>query len=318
MTRHFLTLTDISSEELARLLEKGASLKAGGRAGGRKPLEGKTLLMLFCKPSTRTRISFQVGMYQLGGAAIELRSQEIQMNRGESIRDTAEVFSRYADAVVIRTFGHGELTEWTAHAGIPVINGLTDRFHPCQILADIMTIHEARGSLEGLKVAYIGDGNNVLHSWITACCLVDFELVWSSPEGFDPNPSVIDEAARMGWKGRPPRLERDPLKAAEGADVIYTDVWTSMGQEAERDRRLAAFAGYQINDRLLARAGKEAVVMHCLPAHRGEEITADVADGPRSIILDQAENRLHMQKALLLFLLSGGRGPGRARKPTAV
>jgi ornithine carbamoyltransferase len=305
MSRHFLTLTDISRDELLLMLELGRVMKAGGAPAGPAPLGGKTLLLLFRKPSTRTRISFQVGMFQLGGLAIELRSDEIQINRGEPVRDTARVFSRYADAVVIRTFGHDELEEWARNATIPVINGLSDAHHPCQILADIMTIREAKGRLEGLTVAYVGDGNNVLHSWITAACLVDFDLVMCTPEGYDPDPAVLEACGRAGFRGRVPRQVRDPREAVAGADVIYTDVWTSMGQEEERERRLGAFGRHQINAALVAAAKPDVAVMHCLPAHRGEEISDEVMEGGRSIVFDQAENRLHMQKALLLYLLAG-------------
>jgi ornithine carbamoyltransferase len=305
MDRNFLTVTDIDRTELTRLLELGRLLKGGWRPEGGLPLAGRTLLLLFHKPSTRTRISFQVAMFQLGGQAIDLRSQETQINRGETVADTARVFSGYADGVVIRTFAHAELEEWTRWASIPVINGLTNRHHPCQILADLMSIRESLGSLEGKRVVYVGDGNNVLHSWITAACLADFQLVMAVPPEFSPDPTVLAEAAARGYRGPAPLLVHDPREAVVGADVIYTDVWTSMGQEEEHQRRLAIFQPYQVNADLLRRAGGRAKVMHCLPAHHGEEITREAAEGPHSIIFPQAENRLHTQKALLLFLLGG-------------
>jgi ornithine carbamoyltransferase len=307
MDRSFLTLTDVNRDEFLRLLELGRRLKAGQAPVGPKPLDGKTLLLLFRKPSTRTRVSFQVGMWQLGGQALDLRAQESQIDRGEPIEDTARVLSRYADGLVVRTFSQGELEAWRAHGTLPVINGLSDRHHPCQILADIQTIREHKGRIEGLTVAYIGDGNNVLNSWITAACLADFDLVMCTPPGYDPDPTILEECGRIGFAGRRPRLVRDPREAAAGADVLYTDVWTSMGQEEESARRRSAFRGFSLDEELVALAKPDVSVMHCLPAHRGEEISAGVVEGPRSVIFDQAENRLHMQKALLLFLLSSDR-----------
>jgi ornithine carbamoyltransferase len=259
---------------------------------------------LFDKHSTRTRVSFQVGMAQLGGLGIELRSQDTQINRGEPLRDTARVLSRYADALCIRTFAQADLETWAASSSIPVINALSDVYHPCQILADLLTILEQYGSLAGRKVVYIGDGNNILHSWISACCLLDIELVMSVPEGYEPDPAVLEACAAIGWRGRPPRLVRDPREAVAGAHALYTDVWTSMGQESERERRLADFKGYQINRELVAAAGTGPMVLHCLPAHRGEEITDDTFESSAEEIFRQAENRLHVQKALLLSLLA--------------
>jgi ornithine carbamoyltransferase len=260
--------------------------------------------MLFTKPSTRTRLSFQVGMTQLGGASLPLNPGEIQLNRSETLEDTARVVSRFLDGIVIRTFAQAELEAWAAAATIPVINGLSDFSHPCQILADLLTIREVRGTLERVKVAYVGDGNNVAHSWILASGLLGIDFVLAAPAGYDPDPGVIAEAQRL-WKGRglPPRVVRDPAAAVAGADFLYTDVWTSMGQESETKRRLKAFRGFQIDAKLLARAKPGAGVLHCLPAHRGEEIAAEVIDGPQSLVLEQAENRLHAQKALLVRLL---------------
>jgi ornithine carbamoyltransferase len=243
-------------------------------------------------------------MTQLGGSAVPLNPGEIQLNRGETLEDTARVVSRFLDGIVIRTFAQAELQAWAAAATIPVINGLSDFSHPCQILADLLTIREVRGTLERVKVAYIGDGNNVAHSWILASGLLGLDFALAAPAGYDPDPGVLSQAQRL-WKGRglPPRVVRDPAEAAAGADFLYTDVWTSMGQERETKRRLKAFRGYQIDAKLLARANPGAGVLHCLPAHRGEEIAAAVIDGPQSLVFDQAENRLHAQKALLVRLL---------------
>jgi ornithine carbamoyltransferase len=305
MKKDFLTMLDLSAAEVRRLVEEALRLKREHRAGRRnRALEGKTLGLLFTKPSTRTRISFQAGMAQLGGSTVPLNPGEIQLQRGETLEDTARVVSRFLDGIVIRTFAHAEIEAWAAAASIPVINGLSDFSHPCQILADLLTIREVRGNLERVRVAYIGDGNNVAHSWILAAGMLGLDFVLAAPAGYDPDPAVIAAAAR-GWKGRglPPRVVRDPAEAAAGADFLYTDVWTSMGQERETKRRLKAFRGFQIDRALLAHAKADARVLHCLPAHRGEEISAEVIDGPRSLVFDQAENRLHAQKALLVRLL---------------
>ncbi len=315
MKKDFLSILDLSAAEIRRLIDEAAQLKKEHRAGKRnRSLEGQTLGMLFTKPSTRTRLSFQVGMTQLGGASLPLNPAEIQLNRGETLEDTARVVSRFLDGIVIRTFAHAELEAWARAASIPVINGLSDFSHPCQILADLLTIREVRGSLDRVKVAYIGDGNNVAHSWILASGLLGLDFVLAAPEGYDPDPGVLAEAALL-WKGsgRPPRVVRDPAEAAVRADFLYTDVWTSMGQERETKRRLKAFRGFQIDAKLLGRAKPDARVLHCLPAHRGEEIAAAVIDGPQSLVFDQAENRLHAQKALLVRLL-GRKKPPRARK----
>ena len=249
MKKDFLSILDVGAAELRRLIDDGLRLKQEHRSGRRnRSLEGRTLGLLFSKPSTRTRLSFQVGMAQLGGAAVPINPGEIQLNRGETLEDTARVVSRFLDAIVIRTFAHAELEAWAAAATIPVINGLSDFSHPCQILADLLTIREVRGSLERVKVAYIGDGNNVAHSWILAAGLLGLDFVLAAPKGYDPDPGVLAEARRI-WKGRgrPPRVVRDPAEAAAGADFLYTDVWTSMGQEREARRRLKAFRGFQID-----------------------------------------------------------------------
>jgi ornithine carbamoyltransferase len=304
--KDLLSVTDLSGAGIRSLISAAIRMKkdhARGRGG--RPLRGKVLGLLFSKPSTRTRVSFQVGMAQLGGTAIVIPPSEIQLQRGETLEDTAGVLSRYLDGIVIRTFEQKELEAWARHSTIPVINGLSDFCHPCQILSDIMTIRESFGRLKGVKIAYVGDGNNVAHSWILAAGILGLDLTLAVPKGYEPLPEVMGEArSRFRGAGDPPRLCHDPDTAAAGADVLYTDVWTSMGREKERRGRLQAFRGFQINSRLLSLANPGAVVMHCLPAHRGEEITADVLDGPASLILDQAENRLHLQKALLVRHLS--------------
>jgi len=303
--KDLLSVTDLSGAGIRGLIATAIRMKkdcARGRGG--RPLRGKVLGLLFSKPSTRTRVSFQVGMAQLGGTAIVIPPSEIQLQRGETLEDTASVLSRYLDGIVIRTFEQKELEAWARHSTIPVINGLSDFCHPCQILSDIMTIRESFRRLKGVKVAYIGDGNNVAHSWILAAGILGLDLTVAVPKGYEPLPGVLEEArSRFRGAGDPPRLCHDPDVAAAGADVLYTDVWTSMGQEKERRKRLRAFRGFQIDSRLLSLANPGAVVMHCLPAHRGEEISPDVLDGPASLILDQAENRLHLQKALLVKYL---------------
>jgi ornithine carbamoyltransferase len=295
--RDFLRVADWSREDLLACLDLADRLKAAQRAGEEhRLLPGRTLGMIFQKPSTRTRVSFEAGIAQLGGVGLYLSASDLQLGRGETIRDTALVLSRYLDAVMIRTFAQSDVEELAAHADVPVINGLTDATHPCQALADAMTIRERLGRLEGVRVAYVGDGNNVLHSLAAICNRLGMSIVAATPEGYEPDPA---EAERAGWI----ELVRDPREAARGADVLYTDVWTSMGQEDERAARLRAFAGYQVNGELLEAAAPEAIVLHCLPAHYGEEITEDVAYGPRSALWDEAENRLHAQKALLALVV---------------
>jgi len=302
MKKDLLSIYDLDSEDFRIMFENAARLKKLLKAGEFwQPLKGKTLGMIFDKSSTRTRISFEVGMFQLGGIALFLSSRDTQIGRGESVRDTARIMSRYLDGIMIRTFAQEAVEEFARHADIPVINGLTDLLHPCQILSDLFTIQEKKGRYENLKIAYIGDGNNVANSWINAAARLPIHLALACPEGYDPDPFIIERA--MKARKESVVLYRDPMEAAERADVLYTDVWASMGQEAEQAERAEIFKSYQVNRKLLGCARKDAIVMHCLPAHRGEEITADVLDGPRSVVVDQAENRLHVQKAILEMLL---------------
>jgi ornithine carbamoyltransferase len=266
-----------------------------------RPLTGKTLGMIFDKSSTRTRISFEVGMFQLGGIALFLSSRDTQIGRGETIPDTARIMSRYLDGIMIRTYAQEAVEEFARYATIPVINGLTDLLHPCQILSDLFTIMEKKGTYEGLKIAYIGDGNNVANSWLNAAARLPFRLALACPENYAPNPFILKRASKEAEKGVTLCLK--PEEAASDADVIYTDVWASMGQEAEKEKRAKIFKTYQVNKKLLESAKKDAIVMHCLPAHRDEEITAEVIDGPQSVVMDQAENRLHVQKAIMEILM---------------
>jgi len=311
--RHFLRLTDLSREELLDLLELAAALKSG-RVGRDSPLARTTLALIFRKSSTRTRVSFEAGISQLGGHGIFLSDRDSQWGRGEPIPDTARVLSSYVDAIMVRTFSHTEVEEMAAHSSVPVINGLTDLFHPCQLLADLQTITEsfdlATLGWEALKVAWIGDGNNMANSWLNAALLLGFELRLAVPEGFDPDPATLAlaeaqaQAREAGERGGGRIvLTRDPAEAVEGVHVVTTDVWASMGQEEEAASRMEAFRPFQVNQALLARALPEAIFLHCLPAHRGEEVTGEVIDGPRSRVFQEAENRLHAQKALLLRLL---------------
>jgi ornithine carbamoyltransferase len=301
MKRDLLTILDLSPKEITRLLGRAHELKVLHRQGQNpKPLVGKTLAMIFDKPSTRTRVSFEAGMAQLGGATIYLERGQTQMARDEPLADTARVLSRYVDGVVVRTFAQETLEELARHATIPIINGLTDTHHPCQILSDIMTIEERFGNVMSVKVAWIGDGNNVANSWITAALQLDFELALACPPGFEPDASLLEQAREQK---RRVSLGQDPLWAVSGAQVINTDVWASMGQEGEAERRRQMLQPYQVNSDLMKAAPPGAFVLHCLPAHRGEEITAEVLDGPQSAAWDQAENRMHFQKALLEWLL---------------
>lgn len=299
MPRHFLTLRDLEPDELRALLIRARRLKSGEERGAL--LAGRTLAMIFRKNSTRTRVSFEVGMAQLGGHGVFLSDASSQIGRGETTRDTARVLSGYVDGIMIRTFEQAEVEELARHATVPVINGLTDRVHPCQLLADLQTMTEEFGDdLTDTPVAWIGDGNNMAHSWLNAAALLGFELRIATPEGYDPDPAVV-EAARRSTRIV---LTRDPAEAVAGARVVTTDVWASMGQEEEAAARAAAFAGYRVDTRMMDRAAPDAIFLHCLPAHRGEEVTADVIDGPRSRVFQEAENRLHAQKALLLSLLA--------------
>ena len=302
MKKDLLSFAGMQPADFEEIWQRTARLKKMLKEGRKHAsLEGKTLGMIFDKSSTRTRISFEVGMYQLGGIALFLNSRDTQIGRGETLADSARMMSCYLDGIMIRTFAQESVEELARYATIPVINGLTDLLHPCQILADLFTIQEKKGSYEGVRVAYIGDGNNVANSWIEAATHLPFELALACPEGYDPDSRLMKESQKDG-RDRV-RLCRDPFEAAAGADVLYTDVWTSMGQEAESQERKKIFANYQINGKLLGVAKKDAIVMHCLPAHRGEEITAEVIDGPQSVVIDEAENRLHAQKAVLEILL---------------
>lgn len=300
MKRDLLTVWDLSAEEIDSLLRRALELKAGKDAD-RCPLIGRSIGLIFEKASTRTRVSFETGIYQLGAQPIYMNSQEIQLGRGETIPDSARTLSRYLSAIAIRTYGHGRVEEFARHSAVPVINALTDRHHPCQALADLLTILEKKGRLRGVRAAYIGDGNNVANSLIEACARTGIDLSVACPEGYEPDAEVL-ERAREGSTSEIVIL-REPREAAGRADVIYTDVWVSMGKEAEAEDRRRKFARYQVNSALLSCARPDAMVMHCLPAHRGEEITDEVIDGPLSVVFDQAENRLHAQKALLEFLL---------------
>jgi ornithine carbamoyltransferase len=300
--RDFLRLTDLDRTELLELLERAAEWKLLGR-GGPRPLAGMALGMVFEKASTRTRVSFEVGAAQLGATAVMLSTRDAQLGRGEPIRDTARVMARYVDCIVIRTFAHATAEEMARFADVPVVNALTDSSHPCQLLADLLTITERFGAdalaKAGLQVAWIGDGNNMANSWLEACALLGFDLRLACPVGYDPDAALMERCA-----GRA-RLVRSPAEAATGAHVLNTDVWASMGQEQEAEERRRRFAGFLIDGPLVARARPDAMVMHCLPAHRGEEITDAVIEGPQSAVFDEAENRLHAQKALLELLLAG-------------
>ncbi len=296
--RHFLSLTDLTPDELRGLLRRADELKAMHRAGELyMPLRGKVLGMIFEKSSTRTRVSFEAGMAQLGGSALFLSPRDTQLGRGELIEDTARVLSRMVDCVMIRTFEHAKVEVFAAHSSVPVINGLTDQFHPCQLLADMQTWFEHRGDITGRTVVWVGDGNNMCHSYVSAAKLLDFRLRIACPAGYDPDPRVLATALERC------EIVRDPWAAVAGADLVVTDVWASMGQEEEQARRRLDFASYQVTQELLATAAPGALFMHCLPAHRGEEVAAAVIDAPDSVVWDEAENRLHAQKALLEFLL---------------
>jgi ornithine carbamoyltransferase len=301
--RDLLTWLDYTTEEVHELLSLAEHLKKNPIS---KKLEGKTLGMIFEKSSTRTRVSFEAGMLQMGGHAIYLNSRDIQLGRGESIADTAKVLSAYVDAIMIRTFEHEKVAQLAEHASVPVINGLCDTYHPCQALADVLTIYEVKGQLAGLKVVYIGDGNNVAHSFMILCAKLGMAVVVSCPKGYEPDQEVIDATIELAQlSGGSFTLSYDPEEAASGADIVYTDVWASMGQEEETSERLQVFEPYQVNEALLAHASDDVKFLHCLPAHRGEEVTAEVIDGGKSAVFQQAENRLHVQKAILLSVLGG-------------
>jgi ornithine carbamoyltransferase len=298
--RHFLRLSDLEPTEARALLRRATELKRLRRAGEvYAPLRHKVMGMIFEKASTRTRVSFEAGMAQFGGHAIFLSPKDTQLGRGEPVADSARVLSRMVDVIMIRTFAHATVEEFAAHSRVPVINALTDYLHPCQLLADMQTWFEHRGDIRGRAVAWVGDGNNMCQSYLEAACLFDFQLRIACPVGFDPDPALVAAA------GDRCVLLRDPRAAVAGVDLVVTDVWTSMGQEAEQEARLRAFAGFIVDEAMMALAQPDALFMHCLPAHRGEEVSAGVIDGPQSVVWDEAENRLHSQKALLEFLLLG-------------
>ena len=297
--RDFLAIPDFSRAELHKLFALADRMRLGKYS--KKPLAGKSLGMIFMKSSTRTRVSFEVGAWQLGGHALFLSPRDIQLGRGEPIADTARVLSRYVDGIMIRTFAHAEVEDLAQYASVPIINGLTDLLHPCQILADLLTVKQHLGTWEKKKFAWIGDGNNMANSWINAAYVLGFELTLACPAGYDPDPAILKRAQGAAKV----TVVRDPIEAAAGAHVINTDVWASMGQEEEQAKRAVAFAGYEVNDALMKRAATSAIFLHCLPAHRGEEVAASVIDGPQSRVWDEAENRLHVQKAVMAVLMGG-------------
>ncbi|MGB3612374.1 MAG: ornithine carbamoyltransferase [Elainellaceae cyanobacterium] len=298
--RDFLSMADLSTTEMSQLLALATQLKAGEI----RPHCSKTLGLLFSKASTRTRVSFSAAMYQLGGQVLDLNINVTQVNRGEPPQDTARVLDRYLDVLAIRTYAQSELETFARYAEIPVINALTDLEHPCQILADLMTVQETFGTLKGLTMTYLGDGNNVAHSLMLGCALVGMNVVVAAPEGYQPSPDIVAKANAIADSGSRVDITSDPVVAVKGSHILYTDVWASMGQEGSASSRIPVFQPYQINTNLLEHASDDAIVLHCLPAHRGEEITDEVMEGPRSRIWDEAENRLHAQKALLVALLN--------------
>jgi ornithine carbamoyltransferase len=295
--RHFLAIPDFSKAELLALFDLAARMKHGDYRD--KPLQGKTLGMIFAKSSTRTRVSFEVGMYQLGGHALFLSSRDIQLGRGEPIRDTARVLSRYLDGIMIRTYDHADVEELARYGSIPVINGLTDLLHPCQVMADLLTVREAIGGWDGKIVAWVGDGNNMANSWINAAGSLGFELRLACPAGYQPNTGILDRNRKKAKI----TLTADPKEAVRGAHVVNTDVWASMGQEEEQVQRASAFKGYMVDTALMKAADPSAIFLHCLPAHRGEEVSEEVIEGRQSKVWDQAENRLHVQKAIMATLM---------------
>ena len=304
--KDLLSIHDLTPGEVETIFDLSRELKDKQKRGIAHPiLQGKTLGMIFQKSSTRTRVSFEVGMYQLGGSALFLSANDLQIGRGEPVRDTARVMSRYVDGIMIRTFSHAEVEELAHYSTIPIINGLTDLLHPCQALADLFTVREHKGDLKGLKMAYIGDGNNMVNALLHGCAKVGMHITVATPAGYAPNKQIIAEAQEAAaLSGSKIVITNSPLEAAAGADVLYTDVWASMGQEAEQMARQRIFADFQINSAALEVANNDAIVMHCLPAHRGEEITNEVIEGPQSVVFDEAENRLHVQKAIMALLMN--------------
>jgi ornithine carbamoyltransferase len=303
--KHLLTLEDYSTDDILQVLSLALKLKAEQKSGiPHKVLEGKSVAMIFTKSSTRTRVSFEVGIHQLGAHPLFLSADDIQLSRGEPISDTVQVLSRYVDGIMIRTYNQSDVVELAEHGSIPVINGLTDDYHPCQVLADLMTVYEKKGTLKGLKLAYIGDGNNMANSLIAGCVKVGMDVSIACPEGYLPLKGVVERSKNLAEEnGCEVVITQDMELAAKDADILYTDVWTSMGQEDENEVRLKAFNGYQVNSNIMSLAKGDAIFLHCLPAHRGEEVTAEVIDGPQSVVLDEAENRLHAQKAVMALLM---------------
>ena len=306
-SRHFLTLLDRSPEELSNIIDNAIDLKDKRNKGiFEKPLLNKTLAMIFDKSSTRTRMSFEIGMHELGGYPMFLSSRDIQLGRGETIKDTARVMSRYAHGIMIRTFSHSIVEEFAEYSSIPIINALTDEYHPCQIMADMMAMKEIFGTIKGLKVAYVGDGNNMAHSWLNGGAQMGFDVSIASPKDYTVNMDIYNKANSIASKnGSKLELTTDPFAAVKNANVVYTDVWASMGQEAEQEKRVKDFEGFQVNKELMNNASKDAVFMHCLPAHRGEEVTEEVLESKSSVIFQEAENRLHVQKAILIDSIGG-------------
>jgi len=305
--KHFISLHDVTHEEFSQLLSLAAKLKREQKQGiEHHILKGKTLGMIFSKSSTRTRVSFEVGMYQLGGHALFLSASDIQLGRGETIYDTANVMSRFVDGIMIRTFDHQDVLDLAKYGTIPIINGLTDLLHPCQALADLLTVQEHKGRLRGLKLAYIGDGNNVAHSLLYACAKAGMDVSIGSPKGYECDPEIVKNAKEDAKEfGSKVILTNDPVEAIKDADVVYTDTWASMGQESEKAERIKIFKDYQVNKELFAYSKPDSIFMHCLPAYRGYEVTEDVIDSKRSVIFDEAENRLHAQKAVMAMLMVG-------------
>jgi ornithine carbamoyltransferase len=302
-SKDLISINLLSTDEVNLIIEESGKMKNGPR--NTEVLKGKTLAMIFEKSSTRTRVSFETGIYQLGGVGMYFSSRDLQIGRGETIHDTAKVLSRYVDGIMARTFSYQTILELAKYSSVPVINGLTDYDHPCQVLADLFTIYEKKGILKGLTLTYLGDGNNVLHSLIQGCVKVGMNLTYASPGGYKPLESVVEEANLTAKQtGSIIKSTDDPVEAVKNTDVIYTDVWVSMGQEEEKEKRLKDLRKYQLNSELLSKAGKDVLVMHCLPAHRGEEITDEVIDGPNSVVFDEAENRLHTQKAIMKLLMA--------------
>ena len=303
MPKHFVSLADHTGVQLRESVELARLIKANPAAFS-QACAGQTLAMIFQKPSLRTRVSFQTGIFQLGGQGLYLGPKDIQLHRGESIADTAKVLSRYVDGIMARVFAHQDILDLAANASIPVINGLSDYNHPCQVLADLLTVRERFGRLEGLKFAYVGDGNNMAHSILLGCARVGMTVAVAHPRGYAPDSETVTRAREFAAEsGGAVQITEDPAEACEGAHAVYTDVWASMGQEDEAKERLARFEGFQVDARLMARAQRSAIFLHCLPAHRGEEVSAEVIDGPQSVVFDQAENRLHAQKAIMVQLM---------------